>query len=76
MTSPELCSKEFTGEPWTVHCELLARLWDGDPIAAKYPAIARQLSGCERLLRAGHFRTAGGNADGFGASLHPGAARW
>jgi hypothetical protein len=29
MTTPDLCGSEFTGPTWTVHREVLARLWDG-----------------------------------------------
>jgi hypothetical protein len=30
MTAPELSGKEFLGESWTVHREVIARFWDGD----------------------------------------------
>jgi hypothetical protein len=49
MCNPDLCGEEFTGPSWTVHREVLARLWDGDPIPPEYHAIAHQLLGCERL---------------------------
>jgi hypothetical protein len=49
MTTPALCGTEFSGASWTVHREVLAKLWDGDPIAPEYRAIARDLSGCEEL---------------------------
>jgi hypothetical protein len=49
MTTPQLCGEEFLGESWSVHREVIARLWDGDPIAPEYESVARQLLGCERL---------------------------
>jgi len=30
LTSPDFCGSEFMGESWTVHREVLTRLWDGD----------------------------------------------
>ena len=43
MTTSELCGEEFTGESWTVHREVIARLWDGDGhlIPAEHQATAR-----------------------------------
>ena len=51
MTAPELCGAEFTGPSWTVHREVIARLWDGDAhlIAPEHQATAFELLGCELL---------------------------
>jgi hypothetical protein len=51
MTTPELCGREFMGDSWTVHREVLARLWDGDGhlIPAEHQVTARQLLGSELL---------------------------
>jgi hypothetical protein len=51
MTNPDLCGSEFTGESWTAHREVLARLWDGDAhlIPPEHQGLARELLGCEEL---------------------------
>ena len=51
MTTPALCGDEFLGESWSVHREVLARLWDGDGhlIPSEYLDTAYQLLGCEVL---------------------------
>jgi hypothetical protein len=74
MTTPELCGGEFGGPSWTVHREVLAPLWDGDPIAPEHQAIAR-----ETLCLRRHGRTvnqAGGGDDATAGDLRavPGRA--
>jgi hypothetical protein len=49
LTTPELCGTEFMGESWTVHREVIARLWDGDGrlIPPALQPVARQILGCD-----------------------------
>jgi hypothetical protein len=49
MTAGSLCGTEFTSQSWSVHREVIARLWDGDTdlIPPEHQAVARQLLGCE-----------------------------
>lgn len=55
MTSPDLCGAEFTGQSWSVHREVIACLWDGEPdlIPPEHHAVALQLLGCDQLPPAG-----------------------
>jgi hypothetical protein len=55
MTTRELTGEEFTGESWTVHREVIARLWDGDTdlILPEHQAVAKQLLGVEHLPQPG-----------------------
>jgi hypothetical protein len=53
MVTHELCGEEFTGESWTVHREVIARLWDGDAhlIPAEHREAAHTLLGTDNLPR-------------------------
>lgn len=51
MRNPEFCGTEFLADTWSVHREILARIWDGDAhlIPPEHLQTAYVLLGCETL---------------------------
>jgi hypothetical protein len=51
LTDPDLTGSEFIGPSWTVHREVIARLWDGDTdlIPPEHHAVALKLLGTDQL---------------------------